>query len=205
MVLAIFTQLLIAFAILVAVVTVCYALGWGSWARYRKNTLLLLAVAALVFTPAVAARLGAQNAAPGFPDLVAALKATPGCLGVEAARTMSGKQVIFAWFDNKQSVLSWYYSEVHQDVMRQFVPDRPVRTPLADLPDDGQPILAIASLTMADKPMSDVIKLPVSQISIELYRPAPGGLSVGGRFAPATLKVPGLRDIPWSSLGAGGR
>jgi hypothetical protein len=36
----------------------------------------------------------------GFPDLklVEGLQATPGCLGVETARTAGGKQVIFAWF-----------------------------------------------------------------------------------------------------------
>src|SRR5262245_51088535 len=37
-----------------------------------------------------------------FGDLGGALKATPGCLGVESARTSSGKQVIFAWFENKK-------------------------------------------------------------------------------------------------------
>ncbi|MDT4898958.1 MAG: hypothetical protein QOH25_4035 [Acidobacteriota bacterium] len=39
----------------------------------------------------------------GFPDLVAGLKATPGCLGVETARTDSGKSVIFAWFEDKKA------------------------------------------------------------------------------------------------------
>jgi len=29
------------------------------------------------------------------------LKATPGVLGVDAARTISGKQVIFAWFEKQ--------------------------------------------------------------------------------------------------------
>src|SRR5438046_2328865 len=51
--------------------------------------------------------------ARGFPDFVSALKAAPGCLGVEAARTQSGKNVVFAWFENKQAVLNWYYSDVH--------------------------------------------------------------------------------------------
>ena len=32
-------------------------------------------------------------------------------------------------------------------------------------------------------------------IGIELYGPLPGGVAVGGRFAPEAVKVPGLRDI----------
>src|SRR5437016_10309430 len=52
-----------------------------------------------------------KGAAPGgFPDLIAGLKATPGCLGVETAMTASKKQVIFAWFEDKKAVLKWYYS-----------------------------------------------------------------------------------------------
>ena len=44
-----------------------------------------------------------------FPDLVGALKATDGCLGIELARTQSGKNVIFAWFQDKKAMLTWYY------------------------------------------------------------------------------------------------
>ena len=43
----------------------------------------------------------------GLPDLVGALKGTKGCLGVETAKTSSGKNVIFAWFEDKQAVLRW--------------------------------------------------------------------------------------------------
>src|ERR1044071_9190060 len=53
-------------------------------------------------------------AAGGFPDLVGGLKATPGCLGVETAKTASGKTVIFAWFEDKKALLKWYYSAPHQ-------------------------------------------------------------------------------------------
>src|SRR5437867_12316592 len=88
--------------------------------------------------------------ARGLPDLVGGLKATPGCLGVETARTASGKQVIFAWFENKKAVLNWYYSDMHRSVSKQFFPGAPERTPMADIPDDGSPILAIASLTPAE-------------------------------------------------------
>src|SRR5262245_19485939 len=53
----------------------------------------------------------------GFPDLVKGLKETPGCLGVETARTSKGKNVIFAWFRDKKAVTKWYFSETHQKAM----------------------------------------------------------------------------------------
>lgn len=36
----------------------------------------------------------------------------------------------------------------------------------------------------------------IASIGIELYGPLPGGVAVGGRFAPEALKVRGLREIP---------
>jgi hypothetical protein len=155
-----------------------------------------LVLAAVIFGPSSLASQAppAQPPGGGFPDLVGALNATPGVLGVETARTSSGKQVIFAWFENKKAVLAWYYSDTHRSVQKMFAPDAPARTPLADVPDDGQPILAIASLTLSGAP-SAANPIPVSQIAIELYRPLPGGLAGGGRFAPSAMKVPGLVDV----------
>ena len=137
---------------------------------------------------------GKPGQGKGFPDLVAALKATPGCLGVETAKTGSGKQVIFAWFEDKKAVLKWYHSDTHRRVMKQFFPGRDYRKPLQEVPEDGGPILAIASITFAEKPRFKETPLPISQISIELYRPVSGGISLGGRFAPEGLKVPKMRD-----------
>jgi len=45
-------------------------------------------------------------------------------------------------------------------------------------------------------PASAIWSLASTQIAIELYAPLPGGLAVGGRFAPSTVKVPGLLDVP---------
>lgn len=129
-----------------------------------------------------------------FPDLVAGLKATPGCLGAESARTASGKQVIFAWFENKKAVLKWYHSDMHQQVMKQFFSNREYSKPLEDVPENSGPIMAIASITFADKPHFKETKLPIKQISIELYQPVSGGIFLGGRFAPEGLKVPKMRD-----------
>jgi hypothetical protein len=50
---------------------------------------------------------------------------------------------------------------------------------------------------MSDKPASAITTMPVSQIAIELYQPLPGGIALGGRFAPTTMKVPGLTDVPF--------
>jgi hypothetical protein len=73
------------------------------------------------------------------------------------------------------------------------------RKPLADIPDDSGPIMAIASLTVTDKPQVGGVQLPVSQIAIELYAPLPGGLAAGGRFAPTSVKVQGLIEAPAAS------
>ena len=165
----------------------------------KHKTVREIALATLLTTivaiPTLLTTVRAQTAPGGFPDLVAGLKATPGCLGVETARTASGKQVIFAWFENKKAVLNWYYSDMHRTVAKQFFPGATERTPMADIPDDGSPILAIASLTPAEKAPGGLTTLPISQIAIELYRPLPGGLAAGGRFAPEALKVPGLQMV----------
>jgi hypothetical protein len=129
-----------------------------------------------------------------YPDLIGGLKKTPGCLGVETGRTNSGKQVIFAWFESKRAALKWYYSDVHQQAMNDLTPNYVPRKPLKEVPDDTGPILAIASLTLSSKPHFKEIEMPISQIAIELYRPVPGGVYLGGRFAPDSVKVPNMRD-----------
>jgi hypothetical protein len=131
---------------------------------------------------------------PALPDLIGGLKKTPGCLGVETARTMSGKNVIFAWFENKRAVMKWYYSEVHQDAMHSGFPEIEYDKPMAQVPADAGPILAIASITPAKESHFKGTTMPISQIAIELYQPLPGGVALGGRFAPPSVKVPNLKD-----------
>lgn len=157
----------------------------------------VLVLAAAVFSPALIAAQ-APAAPGGLPDLVGALKATPGVLGVDAAQTLSGKQVIFAWFENKQAVLNWYNSDVHRRLMNSFSSGgRRPDGPLAGIKDDSGPILCIASITIDRAALqSGDLKGGTSQIAIELYAPLPGGLAAGGRFAPSSVKVPGLLEIP---------
>ena len=174
-----------------------------------RELAFVVALAAAIFTPG-AVLVFAQDPVPSsnaagrpqaLPDLVSSLRATPGVLGVDAGQMVSRKQVIFAWFENKQAVLNWFYSDVHQAYMKTLTPGASSgRTPLASIPDSQGPIMAIASLTMADKPQVPGVQMPISQIAIELYAPLPGGLAAGGRFAPATVKVPGLMEVPASPV-----
>ena len=168
---------------------------------YKDHELAIIASVALTlcctwFTPACA-----QAPPVGFPKVVDALRGWPGCLGVETAQTSSGKRVIFAWFANKQALVDWYHGEVHQKAMKTVFPDQTFdRQPLPDLAEDSGPILTIVSVQFVDTPRPDSTSRPMSStiasIGIELYGPLPGGVAVGGRFAPATLEVRGLREIP---------
>jgi hypothetical protein len=135
----------------------------------------------------------AKDVVKAFPDLVESLKKSPGCLGVETAKTSSGKAVIFAWFEDKKAALAWYKSDVHQEAMKQFLPDaKSGRKPLADVPDDGGPIMVVASVTPKEPTKDD--PTPFKQIAIELYQPLGEGLAIGGKFAPEKMKVPPRKD-----------
>jgi hypothetical protein len=141
-----------------------------------------------VLSPAADPPAKEQGKDTGLPDLVGALKASPGCLGVETAQTSSGKQVIFAWFEDKKAALKWYHSDTHKALMKQFFPEIPTsRKPMADVPETG-PVMAVASITLTGKPTKEN-PLPFKQIAIEMYQPVSGGLSIGGTFAPEKLKA----------------
>ena len=137
------------------------------------------------------------QAPPGsFANVVIAARAAPGCLGVETGQTASGKRIIFAWFENKKALVAWYHSDTHQKAMKTVFPRQTFdRQPLPDLPEDSGPILAIVSVKFLDAPRPDATSMPICSIGIELYGPRPGGVAVGGRFAPDALKVRGLREI----------
>ena len=164
----------------------------GAGASKAVSSLVAVSVVVVALL-AGATPAGAQELP--FPDLVGGLKAIEGVVGVETASTSSGKQVIFAWFEDKAAALRWYYSEMHRGVQNAFFPDRPAHVPLENVPDDVGPILAIASITMADSAYFAETSLPISQIAIELYQPLPGGLFFGGRFTPDGVKVDGMRDM----------
>lgn len=131
----------------------------------------------------------------GFPRVVEALRASPGVLGVDTGQTASGRQVIFAWFEGKKALVDWYHSEAHQRAMKTVFPGQTFdRQPLPDLPEDSGPILTIVSVKFAEPPKPDA-RPRITSIGIELYGPLPGGIAVGGRFAPPALTVRGLREL----------
>ena len=140
-----------------------------------------------------------QRQGGGFPDLVRGLRTVEGCIGTETARTSSGKNVVFAWFQDKKAVERWYYSDVHQQLMDLLGDDGAYpdtgRKPMRHIADDSGPIMVIASMTMSEKPAFAGVGLPISQIAVEIYQPLPGGLFVGKRFAPAGVKVAHIRDL----------
>lgn len=169
------------------------------WSKIRSTvavvpSLALILLCSLVTTAFAQDPPQRRPAVQGFPDLVSGLKATPGVLGVETATTSGHKQVIFAWFENKAAALRWYYSEMHREAQNRLFPNRPPHEPLKHVPDGAGPIMAIASITWADTAQVAPSSLPISQIAIELYRPLPGGVFLGSRFAPASVPVPHMLD-----------
>ena len=79
--------------------------------------------------------------------------------------------MIFAWFEDKQAAQTWYYSDIHQGLIKRFLPNvKGNREPLADVPEDSGPIMVVASITPNDKPSKEHPS-PFKQIAIELYQP----------------------------------
>jgi hypothetical protein len=141
----------------------------------------------------------AQAPLPGQPGfgklLVEAAQSSPGCLGVKLGRTENGTNVVFAWFESKQAIVAWYKSDFHQWAMKTAFPNQTFdREPLPDVPENSGPILALVTLKLADAPAQGS-PIPIETIGIELYTPLPDGIAVGGRFAPQSVRVPGLRQI----------
>ena len=120
--------------------------------------------------------------------LIDGLKATPGCLGVETGLTSSGKQVIFAFFEDKKAAMAWYSSPQHQSLMDLLEPERDKKLrPMRHIPEDV-PIMAVASISFKGKPADPKFKIPFSQIAIEMYAPLSGGVDIGGGFAPEAFR-----------------
>jgi hypothetical protein len=162
---------------------------------------------------------GAQVPAAADGDaLVKVLLQSPGCLGVETAFTRSRKSAIFAWFKDKESTLDWYYGDFHQTAMMELreaaqaaeasggaefavdgqEPELQASEPLAHVKDDVGPILCIATITPSapgGKQLVPGFGSPISQISIELYAPLPGGIAFNGRFSPPALQVPHMVEL----------
>jgi hypothetical protein len=163
-----------------------------------RNCVIAASVAAITCFALSAPSL-AQEPLPGQPEfgklLIEAAKASPGCLGVEIGRTDNGTRVIFAWFEDKQALVAWYKSDFHQWAMKTVFPNQNFnREPLPDVPENSGQILALVTLRLADTALPGS-PVPIETIGIELYTPLPDGVAVGGRFAPQSVRVPGLRQF----------
>ena len=126
--------------------------------------------------------------------LVAGLKEIDGCLGVDAASWRSGKSTICAWFEDKDAVERWYYSDTHSGFMGAVGRAEDDHTPLEHVETDG-PIMVMATITFAGRPALPGSNIPFSQISIELFEPLPGGAYITERLAPKKFAVPHMRDL----------
>jgi hypothetical protein len=162
----------------------------------KSRVLGTVVVLAMIGSAVAIAQDRPRQAPPGggMPDLVGGLKQVEGCLGVEVAQTPTGKQSIFAWFEDKKAVLRWYHSEMHMGAIGVLTSGETPRKPMEKVSDDAGPILVIATITPSSAPKFEQIKMPISQISIELYEALPGGAHLGGRFAPDTVKVENMAD-----------
>lgn len=136
----------------------------------------------------------------GYGDIVGHIKETPGCLGVETAMTSSGKQVIFAWFKNREAVLEWYYSDFHQQLMSQLGDSSQFSDPLDGVAEGEGPLMAVAAITPRRAPKKRAgangaeaakSQMPVAQISVEVFRPVTKAKSFGGTFSPVAALLPG--------------
>lgn len=126
--------------------------------------------------------------------LVQGLKETEGCLGVETAEFASGKIAIIAWFKDVEAAKRWYNHPMHQRMVWMVGGDPSAREPLQHVEDPKTPVMVIAALTMGGE-QTIPGPMPISQISIEMYTPLPGGAMVNGRLAPKEFPVPHFRSL----------
>lgn len=136
--------------------------------------------------------------------LIQGLKQIDGCLAVKTCEWNDGKQSIVAWFKNKEAAVEWYYSDTHQGLIgTKTEQDQEYHEPMEHVDDEAQPVMVIATLTPSDQPELPGMKIPISQISIELFAALPGGAHISGRVSPETFRVPHMRDYTAESAAAG--
>jgi hypothetical protein len=163
-----------------------------------------LGLASLSTSPAFAQQDGQQppveqtqpaNPAAGMGQmLINSLKSVEGCLGVDAGQMSSGKNVIIGWFEDAEAARRWYRHPTHRAMVMMAGGAAGDGEPLAHV-EEGVPLMVIAAITFSDKPEIQGIPMPISQISIEVYRAAPGGAYINGKLAPATFEVEHMRNL----------
>lgn len=182
------------------------------WNRRGAGLAGLLSLALVTFTvaqqaadpPAERAAPSADGGAPprhpgaAFAGLFEALKNSPGCYGIDTAQASSGKQVVFAWFKDREALLDWYYSDAHQQVMALLGDDAITSDPLEGVAEGEGPLMCVAAVTWK-KPGEQARpadegdyqpSIPISQISIEVFRPVTSAKAFNGAFSPAEALLP---------------
>ncbi|MEO0484235.1 MAG: hypothetical protein AAF138_11500 [Planctomycetota bacterium] len=142
-------------------------------------------------------REGGGGGAGGMGEmLIKGLLETEGCLGADAAQMRSGKNVIMAWFEDAEAARRWYAHPTHRRMLFLAGGVDPDKKPLEHVP-DGVPVMVMASLTMSNdgSSISKTIPVPISQISIEMYTPLPGGAMINGRLSPEAFPFEHMRDM----------
>jgi hypothetical protein len=169
-------------------------LGDGTMRRFA------ITIGILVGTLSILAVLDAQEQPPAAgadfgKQLMDGLRATEGCYGVEAAAmSVSGMRTIIAWFENKDAVLRWYQSPTHHFFVRAAGADPTQTSPLQHITDPDTPIMVMASIKMGQPAPGS--RMPISEFSVALYTPLPGGAMIGGRLAPMDFPIPRMRGMP---------
>jgi hypothetical protein len=140
-----------------------------------------------------------RGGAQGGPDigamLVQGLEKTEGCLKVITANTSVGTSTIIAWFEDKAAVKRWYYSTTHKRMMQMVGSDPDVMVPMEHVEDADAPVMVMASITPSRGESVIPGQMPVSQISIELYRPLDAGASVNGRLMPDEIELEHFKKL----------
>lgn len=154
-------------------------------------------------TASLAEQSGAAQPGLNADFLVKGLESVEGCLGTELAQTQSGKACIIAWFEDKAAAERWYYHQTHQMMMGMVGADRN-RKPMQHIADDSGPIMVIATITPSEEKGIEGFPMPISQISIELFAPLPGGAHINGRLSPKEFKVPHMKDYTTDGAAAEG-
>lgn len=99
------------------------------------------------------------------------LEKQPGLLGVHALSSVDhrGMLVILTWWENKEALNNWFYSETHQGIIKQFYGSRKLA----------------GGAVGANTPVGEM-----GQVGIELFATLPGGMQFGGGLTPARAGKP---------------
>jgi hypothetical protein len=100
-----------------------------------------------------------------------ALRAIPGCQGVELAHSESGRHSILAWFEDKEALANWYFSDFHKNLQRTYFPAETPGPFLSGVAYRGGPIVAVASFGLDEDMDPAAPMLSLRDITVDLFSP----------------------------------